>query len=380
MASNGTAPVGVSKNIKQIGRMDLPGGGSVVVENGYAYVGHMDPPHGTSIIDVKDPKNPKVVSHIEIAEGLHSHKVRVSGDIMLVNYERYQSQAGTAIRTQNIRHFESIAKPREIAMYKTPGKGVHRFTFDGRYAYISPTVEGYQGNIAMMLDMKNPERPEEVMRWWMPGQWVAGGETPNFKGADTRCHHPIRRGDRLYISYWHGGFAIVDISDLSKPRTVSMLDWSPPYPCPTHTTLPMLNKIMERDWLIVTDEEVGEKLNETHNAFLWVVDITKEESAAAGGDLHRPLRRQIDARIAASARTNPPSKSTATLSTSPGSAAACAPWISPIRIMPKEVGYYIPNPGKDQNVVMSNDVFHDKDGKLYLMDRYDGLEILESQV
>jgi hypothetical protein len=25
---------------------------------------------------------------------------------------------------------------------------------------------------------------------------------------------------------------------------------------------------------------------------------------------------------------------------------------------------------------MSNDVFHDQDGKLYLMDRYDGLEIL----
>jgi hypothetical protein len=29
---------------------------------------------------------------------------------------------------------------------------------------------------------------------------------------------------------------------------------------------------------------------------------------------------------------------------------------------------------------MSNDVFHDKDGKLYLIDRYDGLEILESQI
>jgi hypothetical protein len=29
---------------------------------------------------------------------------------------------------------------------------------------------------------------------------------------------------------------------------------------------------------------------------------------------------------------------------------------------------------------MSNDVFHDQDGKLYLMDRYDGLEILEPQL
>src|ERR1041384_8512493 len=88
MASNGSAPVGVSKNIKQLGRMDLPGGGSIVVEDGYAYVGHMDPPHGTSIIDVKDPKNPNVVAHLEIPEGLHSHKVRVSGAIMLINSER----------------------------------------------------------------------------------------------------------------------------------------------------------------------------------------------------------------------------------------------------------------------------------------------------
>ena len=96
MASNGTAPVGVSQNIRQIGRMDLPGGGSIVVENGYAYVGHMDPPHGTSIIDVKDPKNPKIVAHLEIPEGLHSHKVRVSGDIMLINYERYVKQESPA--------------------------------------------------------------------------------------------------------------------------------------------------------------------------------------------------------------------------------------------------------------------------------------------
>ena len=103
MSNNGTAPVGVSENIKQLGRMDLPGGGSVVVENGYAYVGHMDPPHGTSIIDVKDPKNPKVVAHLEIPEGLHSHKVRVSGDIMLINYERYkgkqQLQSGLKVST-----------------------------------------------------------------------------------------------------------------------------------------------------------------------------------------------------------------------------------------------------------------------------------------
>jgi hypothetical protein len=47
---------------------------------------------------------------------------------------------------------------------------------------------------------------------------------------------------------------------------------------------------------------------------------------------------------------------------------------------PKEVGYYVPMPGKGQTAVQSNDVFRADDGKLYLIDRLDGLEILEPQV
>jgi hypothetical protein len=378
MATNGSQTFGVSKNIKQIGRTDLPGGGSVVVENGYAYVGHIDPPYGTSILDVKDPRHPRLIAQLEVPEGIHSHKVRVSGDVMLINYERYKTkkEPDAGLKVFDI---SDRAKPREIAFFKAPGKGVHRFTFDGRYAYISPTMEGYQGNIAVMLDMKNPEKPAEVMRWWMPGQWIAGGETPTWHGMATRCHHPIRRGDRLYISYWHGGFAIVDISDMSKPKTVSMLDWSPPYPCPTHTTLPMLNKIMERDWLIVTDEEVGEKLDETHNAFLWVVDITKEELPLPISTFIVPFDGKSTPQFRFGAHQPAEQVYGNTLYvTWFGGGLRAVDFSNPY--MPKEVGYYIPNPGKDQKVVMSNDVFHDKDGKLYLIDRYDGLEILEPQI
>ena len=181
MAGNGTPPVGVSKNIKMIGRTDLPGGGSIVVENGYAYVGHIEPPEGTSIIDVRDPKHPKLVARLEVPEGIHSHKVRVSGDVMLINYERYKTkkepQAGLKVFDISDR-----TKPREIAFFKAAEKGVHRFTFDGRYAYLSPHMEGYIGNIALILDLKNPAKPEEVGRWWMPGQWKAGGETPTWQG------------------------------------------------------------------------------------------------------------------------------------------------------------------------------------------------------
>jgi hypothetical protein len=48
--------------------------------------------------------------------------------------------------------------------------------------------------------------------------------------------------------------------------------------------------------------------------------------------------------------------------------------------LPKEVGFYVPLPGKDQTTVKSNDVFRCEDGLLYLVDRLEGLEILESQV
>ena len=97
-------------------------------------------------------------------------------------------------------------------------------------------MEGYNGNIAVMLDMKNPEKPEEVC-----AGGCRGNGPPAAKPRPGTARRPaaiIRsaRGDRLYISYWHGGFAIVDISNMSKPKTVSTLDWSPPYPCPTHTT------------------------------------------------------------------------------------------------------------------------------------------------
>lgn len=378
MATNGNSVSGVSDKIKQIGRMDLPGGGSIAVEDGYAYVGHIDPPLGTSIIDVRDLKHPRLVAQLEVPEGIHSHKVRVSGNVMLVNYERFrtkkESQGGLKVFD-----ISDKTKPREIAFFKAAARGVHRFTFDGRYAYFSPVMEGYLGNIAMILDLKDPSRPEEVGRWWMPGQWIGGGESPTWKGTDHRCHHPIRRGNRLYVSYWHGGFVILDISDMSKPKMISHLDWSPPYPCPTHTTLPMTENIMGRDIMIVTDEEVGEKLAPKPNAFLWVVDITEETRPIPISTFMVPYDGDSypGNRFGAHQPAEQVYNNTLYVTWFAGGLRALD-FSNPYS--PKEVGTYIPKPGKGQKVVQSNDVFRRDDGLLFLMDRLDGLEILESQV
>ena len=44
-----------AKGLRVVGYFDCPGGGQVVVRNNVAYVGHVKPPDGTSIIDVSDP-------------------------------------------------------------------------------------------------------------------------------------------------------------------------------------------------------------------------------------------------------------------------------------------------------------------------------------
>ena len=161
--------------------------------------------------------------------------MRVAGDIMIVNQEKFgkssRDEIGGGIDIYDV---SDPSRPKLITEWRTIGGGVHRFDFDGRYAYLSPTVEGYIGNIVMILDLSNPSKPIEVGRWWIPGQWEAGGE--DYPWADwpsPRCHHPLRKGNRLYVSYWHHGFFILDISDMSKPKLISHLNTSPAFPHPT---------------------------------------------------------------------------------------------------------------------------------------------------
>jgi hypothetical protein len=113
---------------------------------------------------------------------------------MLVNRERTRGEK-PADDFVGLRIFDVSrpASPYDVCHWECAGMGVHRFTFDGRYAYISAELVGYIGTIVMILDLRDPTRPEEVGRWWMEGQWTAGGETPSRKGRNHRCHHPIQR-------------------------------------------------------------------------------------------------------------------------------------------------------------------------------------------
>ena len=86
--TNANASVYSSDNVRHLSRMELPGGGQIVIQGRYAYVGHQHRPDGTTIIDISDPRRPVIVRKLMTSHPwTHSHKVRVVGDLMVVNSE-----------------------------------------------------------------------------------------------------------------------------------------------------------------------------------------------------------------------------------------------------------------------------------------------------
>jgi hypothetical protein len=370
-----------SAGLRKIARLNCAGGGQVVVDGQFAYIGHMDPGVGTSIADVSDPLNPRIVAQVPVAPGFHSHKVRASNGLMLVNRELVNKAAAQeGVRGGlGIYDISKPAQPREITHWSCGGRGVHRFTFDGRYAYLSPELDGYLGNIVMILDLIDPAHPREVGRWWLPGQWTAGGETPAWNGRAHRCHHPIRSGDRLFVSYWHGGIVILDISDMSRPVMVSCTHWSPPFPWPSHSAVPIPQPIYGRRWMIVADEDVDRLQPDPApemSAFIWFVDITDESHPVPVSSFQ--VEGLHGARHPDMTGCHQP------VETITGSDVPVAWFSQGLRIIdfsnpmrPRQTACYIPEAADPQKRVSSNDVFVDSRGLIYLIDRISGLTVLE---
>src|SRR5262245_52281922 len=123
----------LARNVKRLSRIELPGAGQVYVAGNYAYVGHLPNQQrlGTSILDVSDPRKPRLVSQIQLDDPRsHSHKARVIGDLMIVNSEQNgpgRQQADLQGAAQDaydgggfkIYDVSDRAKPKLIAFHRT---------------------------------------------------------------------------------------------------------------------------------------------------------------------------------------------------------------------------------------------------------------------
>jgi hypothetical protein len=363
--------------LRLLGTIPCAGGGQLAVRDGIAYIAHMTAPNGTSIVDVRDPRNPRVLAAIAVPPGTHAHKIRVVGDVMVTNREvNFADPSGRPDGFRGgivIHDVSDPSKPREMSRWETDGAGVHRFDFDGRYVYCSPTVTGYRGNIVMILDIHGPV-PVETGRWWKPGQWIAGGETPSWAGTAHRCHHPLRFGNRLYTSYWHGGFEILDISNMSSPKRIAEHAWNPPSGCPTHSAVLVPFEIAGRRIALVADEDVDRAAGALP-ARLWTVDVTDENTPQTLSSF------QVDGIALGAPEMTGCHQPVETIVATEIPVAWFANGVRIIDIGDpgalREVAHFVPDPLGADARPSSNDVFVDERGLIYLIDRMRGVSILE---
>jgi len=426
----------LARRVRRLGHLDLPGAGQVTVSGRHAYVGHIPNKQnlGTSIVDIADPANPRLVATVTLDDPTsHSHKVRVVGDLMIVNHERNPTPVGRraeqlpgvrreltdalgrpptraelaaklSITEADLGEVEAAekqpyrnggfrlydvskpAQPKFIHHHLTGGIGVHRFDMDARYAYISTEMDGFVGNILVIYDIRDPRAPQEVSRWWMPGQHIAAGEKPAWSGKRHRLHHALRFGNEMWASCWHGGFRIVDISDIANPKTVASYNYHPPFPEPTHTAMPVPDLIRGRRIALAIDEEdQAQSANEEEarrgrvHAGMSTYDVSnygdvKPLALFEVSELDSPFARTPGARFGAHQFHE---RMTGTL--------VHAVWFSAgLRIVdvadpaaPREVGFFIPEPAGGRAAPQTNDVMLDERGLIYIVDRHVGFDVLE---
>ncbi|WP_018963941.1 hypothetical protein [Ancylobacter sp. FA202] len=414
----------VSANLRPLARLDLPGGGEVTIKDGHAFIGHMSPPDGTTILDIRDPARPRIVAQLAPPDPFsHTHKVKVAGDLMITNVERHRrhfyrkgerlASAGVELMARlgrepseaelaaalgvapgdvaelraglargygaggfRVWDIADPAHPRELAYVKTGGIGVHRFDMDERFAYISTEMEGYVGNILVIYDLAEPTRPREVSRWHLPGQHVAAGETPVWSGQRHRLHHALRVGDILWAGCWYAGAWTIDVSDIARPRTLGSYNYHPPFPEPTHTLFRLAAPIAGRALALMIDEEHDHTPGQPH-AFLWVMDASDPAALTPISTFH----------VAESA--SPYAKAGGRFGAHQfqerqvGSLVFASWFAGGLRVIdlaspeePREIGHFVPAPAPGHVAPQSNDVDIDPRGIVALLDRDRGLDLL----
>lgn len=404
-------------NMRIVGHSDQggrPDGVQIMVHRGHAYVGHMFS-KGFSVIDVRDPANPRAVAYIAAPPNTWNIHLQTHDDLLLVinakdmfaaaafaderAYYRGQlgTTVGTAAPTQNVARdwtaglaVYDIARPeapRQIGFMPVAGGGVHRIWYTGgRWAYVSALLDGFTDYIFLTVDMSDPTRPREAGRYWLPGMNQAAGETPSWP-AHSRygLHHAIVHGDTAYAAWRDAGLVVLDVADRSAPKLVVHRNWSPPFGGGTHNCLPL----PDRDLLIVLDEAVLDH-QEDGLKLIWVFDNRRRDNPVSIATFPTPAEADYVAKGGHfgphNIHENRPGSfvsSELIFATYQNAGVRVFDIRDPFR--PREVGALVPpaparmmdhRPNRAR-VIQSADVFVDARGLVYATDYNAGLYILE---
>jgi hypothetical protein len=405
-----------ARNMRLIGYSDQggrPDGVQIMVERGFAYIGHMFS-KGFSIVDVRDPRAPKPHTYIAAPPGTWNIHLQVHDDLLLVINAKdmfaeaafaderayYRSQVGTVVGTAApkpaardwtaglaVYDISTPGSPRQIGFMPVAGGGIHRVWYTGgRWAYVSALIDGFTDYIFVTVDMADPTRPREAGRYWLPGMNQAAGETPSW--AATRrygLHHAIVHGNTAYGAWRDAGLVMIDVADRSAPKLITYRNWAPPFGGGTHNCLPL----PDRDLLVVLDEAVLDH-QEDGLKMIWLFDIREPANPVSIATFPTPHEADYKAKGAHFGPHNihenrPGSFVSSELIFATYQNAGVRVFDIRDQYRPVEVGALVTPPPKrlvDHRpnracVIQSTDVFVDRNGIVYCTDYNAGLYIME---
>jgi len=251
------------------------------------WLAHESAPKNVTAVDVTDPRKPTVLVQTALPhERMRSNSLDLVGDMLVVAYQT--QMPGLTPAGFEIFDVADPAKPRSIAFFDASGpasRGVHHLWFvDGEYVHMAAGAADFtprnrkDDQCYRIVDVRQPSRPTEVGRWWLPG--TRDGDTepppPRHPAFDSgyRAHNTNvypKRPDRAWVGYLDGGAIILDIADKAHPRLVARWDYQPPFPGFCHTLLPLL----DRGLLVVSDESVADGAKDWPKV-VWILDIHEE--------------------------------------------------------------------------------------------------------
>lgn len=403
------------RRIVSLGRSDVggrPDGAQVMVGGGYAYFGHMTS-GGYSVIDVRDPREPRVVGYVPGVGTSWNGHLQLHEKLLLV-VDKYRGVAvpsrwhgQVAGQVQGVDYFGGLriydlgtpAEPRLIGEMAVHGYGLHRLWYvGGKYAYASALVEGFDGDILMVIDVSEPTKPAEAGRYWLPGMHVGGDEQRTWPAEDrVALHHCIVAEDIGYCAWRDGGYSLLDLSDPCNPRLIAHRNWHPPFAGGTHTTLPLTARVnAPRPYLVVADEgrddvlvarQRGETSRERALQNLeapgqrrnWLVDVREKSNPVSIAVFPEPAEQDYFTEVGDFGPHNfhenrPGTFQSSELLFGTYQSAGVRAWDLRDPYRPIEVAGFVPEVPYGAH---SLDVFVDSAAVIYVTDRAGGLDILQ---
>jgi hypothetical protein len=278
-------------------------------------------------------------------------------------------------------------KPTEIGFMPVDGLGPHRLWYTGgRYAYASIHFADFTDHIFAVIDLADPTKPQVVGRWWLPGMWRAGGETPTWRtGKRYALHHGLLAGTLVYAAWRDGGLTVLDVADPTQPRLVVHRNTDPPFGGGTHSPLPL----PDRNLLVLADEPVSANCVDGRR-YIWMFDIREPGNPVSIATFPEPAEADYCAKGGSFGPHNlhenrPGAFQSSRLIFATYYNAGVRAYDIENPFQPREVGFYVPpNPARMMDpranrpqVIQSCDCYVDRNGLMYLTDPNAGLNILQ---